>query len=141
MRLVLDTDVIISGLISTKGPPGLLVRAWLHDSCFELVTSKKQITELARAMNYEHLRARIHPEQALNVLENLGVRAVLATDLPTLGVSTDPDDNVILATAVAGKAALVVSGDKRGMLELGEVEGILIVTAREAVERLGLEEE
>lgn len=119
----------------------MLVRAWLHDSCFELVTSKKQITELARAMNYEHLRARIHPEQALNVLENLGVRAVLATDLPTLGVSTDPDDNVILATAVAGKAALVVSGDKRGMLELGEVEGILIVTAREAVERLGLEEE
>ena len=45
----------------------------------------------------------------------------------------------ILAVAITGKADLIVSGDKKHMLALGEVEGIPIVTAREALDRLGTE--
>ena len=47
--------------------------------------------------------------------------------------SPDPDDNLILAAAVAGNADLIVSGDKRHMLSLGDVEGIPIVTPRDAL--------
>lgn len=141
MRLLLDTNIIISGLISTKGPPGALLHAWLHNSCFELVTSEEQIAELTRAMSYDHLRARIRPEQALNVLENIDAQAIIATDLQAIEVSPDPDDNMILATAVAGNADAVVSGDNRDVVALGEIEGIPIITAREAVERLGIEAE
>ena len=92
-------------------------------------------------MAYEHLRSRIDPVQAQEFLENVDVLAVMATDLPTIELSPDPADNVILATAVAGQAELVVSGDKADVLELGEVEGIPIMTARAALERLGMVEE
>lgn len=51
-------------------------------------------------------------------------------------LSTDPHDNAILATAIKAGASLVVSGDKEGMLELGEVEHIPIVTPRAALARL-----
>ena len=50
-----------------------------------------------------------------------------------MNYSPDPDDNIILATAIAGGADIVVSGDKRDMLALGEVEGIRNMTARDAM--------
>ena len=51
-------------------------------------------------------------------------------------LSPDPTDNQILATAIAGGADLIVSGDKKHMLALREVDGISIVTARKALELL-----
>ena len=115
------------------------MRAWLSGR-FELVTSEEQLDELRRVLDYEHLKRLIKPAQARDFVENVDALAIMAVDLPVLDVSPDPDDNVILATAVAGDAEAVVSGDKRDVLALGEVEGVSIITAREAVERLGLEE-
>ena len=114
--------------------------AWL-DLRFELVTSAEQVDELRRVLAYEKLRPYISPEQARDFVENIEVAASMATNLPTLRASPDRDDNVILATAVAGEADAVVSGDKRDMVALGDVEGIPIITARQAVERLRLEPE
>ncbi|MCG8468794.1 MAG: hypothetical protein MJB57_11405, partial [Gemmatimonadetes bacterium] len=71
-------------------------------------------------------------------VENVEVLGVLVSDLPVLELSPDPPDNVILATAVAGEAELIVSGDKGHVLELREVEGIPVVTATDAVRHLGL---
>ena len=51
-------------------------------------------------------------------------------------LSSDPKDNPISAAAIAGKADLIVSGDKRHMLVLGQLEGIPILTARDALDRL-----
>ena len=137
MRILLDTNILVAGLLSPRGVPGRLVRAWLRGG-FELVTSREQLDELARVLSYERIAARIDPVQARDFLENIDVLAVLATDLPLLELSPDPPDNVILATAVAGRADAVVSGDRAGVLALGEVEGIPILAAREALERLGL---
>ena len=50
--------------------------------------------------------------------------------------SPDPMDNQILAAAIAGGVDLIVSGDKRHMLALLDVDGIPIVTARKALELL-----
>ena len=61
---------------------------------------------------------------------------MVATDLPVVDASPDPDDNPILAAAIIGRADLIVSGDKGHVLALGQVEGIPIVTARDALERL-----
>ena len=49
MRLLLDTNVIVSGLLSPKGPPGKLVRAWL-DGRYDLLTSEEQLDELRRVL-------------------------------------------------------------------------------------------
>jgi uncharacterized protein len=60
---------------------------------------------------------------------------VSPTDTPRV-VPTDPDDDQVIAAAVAGQADLIASGDKRDLLPMGSFQGIAIVTAREAVERL-----
>ena len=64
------------------------------------------------------------------------VAAIVVPSIGQVDVSADPDDNMILASAIAGRADLIVSGDKPGMLNLGEVEGIRIVTPREALSLL-----
>lgn len=68
---------------------------------------------------------------------NILISARILTDLPVVSWSRDPDDNIILATAVAGKADYLVPGDKKGLLILKQVEGIPILTASEALKRLG----
>jgi putative PIN family toxin of toxin-antitoxin system len=129
VRILLDTNIIISGLLSSESPPGKLIQGWL-DGRFELVTSQAQLDELLRALGYERLCDRISPEQARDFLENIETAAIVVSSMPEVGFSSDPDDNIILATAIAGSADLIVSGDKPGMLALSEVEGIKIVTPR-----------
>jgi len=135
VRILLDTNIIISGLLSSESPPGKLIQGWL-DGRFELVTSQAQLDELLRALGYDRLRDRISPEQARDFLENIEAAAIMVATVPEVEFSSDPDDNIILATAIAGGADLIVSGDKPGMLTLSEVEGIKIVTPREALDRL-----
>ena len=60
---------------------------------------------------------------------------VSPADVPRV-VPTDPDDDHIIAAAVAGQADLIASGDKRDLLPMGSFQGIPIITAREAVVRL-----
>ena len=64
------------------------------------------------------------------------VAALVVLAIGEVNVWADPCDNVILATAIAGGADLIVSGDKPGILRLGAVEGIRIVTPREALNLL-----
>lgn len=113
-----------------------MLRAWLGGR-FELVTSREQLAELARVLDYPRLRSRVLPEQKHDFLNHIEALADLAVDLPTLDVSPDPSDNVILAAAVAGRAHLVVSGDFAGMLALKDVRGVPIVSVSEALRRLG----
>jgi len=136
VRIVLDTNVIVAGFISPNGPPAKLLAAWL-DGDFWLVTSTFQLDELNRVRSYDRLRDRFAPGHAEDFLRNIPARAdVIGDELPGIDLSPDPDDNRILATAVAGKADLIVSGDKNDVIELGTVEGIPIVTARQALHRL-----
>lgn len=64
--------------------------------------------------------------------------AEVLTDLPSVMLSPDPDDNMIIATALEGQANYIVSGDKKDLLSLGSVQNIPIITARQAVEYLGI---
>ncbi|MBK8097744.1 MAG: putative toxin-antitoxin system toxin component, PIN family [Planctomycetes bacterium] len=137
MRLVLDTNVLVSGLLSAKGPPGQLVAAWLEHR-FELVTSADQIDELRRVLAYPKLSRYLDPAEARDFVENLEVLAIVAASLPDVTASPDPDDNMILATAMAGGAEAVVSGDKADLLALHEVAGVQIWSARATLQRLGL---
>jgi uncharacterized protein len=61
-------------------------------------------------------------------------KALVVEDLPNLDVSPDPDDNPIIATAIAGEAQYLVSRDKRDVLDLQAVAGVRILTIREFVE-------
>ena len=56
--------------------------------------------------------------------------------MPKLDISKDPEDNPVLAMAVAGEADYLVSGDRRGLLAHKKVGSARIVTAREFLRML-----
>lgn len=135
VRIVLDTNILIAALITKGPPPDGLYQAWLRGE-IELITSTAQLTELAAVLARPRLKKYLDADEAAAIVENMDTRATILDAPPDVDLSPDPKDNPILAAAIAGKADLIVSGDKKHMLALGEVEGIPIVTAREALDRL-----
>ncbi|MCK9516795.1 MAG: putative toxin-antitoxin system toxin component, PIN family [Ottowia sp.] len=139
MRVVLDTNVLLAALISPYTPPDTIYRAW-RDRRFELVTSTKQLEELRRVSRYPKLR-RILPPHRVGAMVNNMQGAVVLERLPELPQDvelSDPDDAFLVATAIAGGAAWLVTGDRRaGLLQLGRVGGAAIVTPREFVREIG----
>lgn len=134
VRVVLDTNILIGALITRDTPPDVLYRAWLRGA-FEVVTSRAQLAELAEVLARPRLQRYIDPDEAAIVVEHLETRATVLRDVSPVNLSNDPADNEILAAAVAGRVDLIVSGDRRHVLSLGEAEGIPVVTAREAMDR------
>ena len=135
MRIVLDTNVLVAALITKGTPPDRLYRAWVRGE-IEVITSAVQIAEIADVLARPRLQKYLDADEAAAIVHNLDTRALVLDDLPDVDLSPDPKDNPILAAAIAGNADLIVSGDKKHMLALGEVEGIPIMTAREALDRL-----
>ena len=135
MRIVLDTNIFVSALISGEGFPGQLLVSVKRDR-ITLVTSAYQLDELRDVLKRERLKPYLRPEEANDLLYHLEAVGMVVHELPEMSLSPDPKDDPILATAVAGAVDLLVSGDKADMLALGHVEGIPIVTARDAVRML-----
>ena len=101
-----------------------------------LITSRFQIDELRDVLARDRLQPYIPREEVDDLLYHLEAVAVVVAELPDArSLSADPDDNPILATAIAGDADLIVSGDRGDMLALGSAGGIPIITAREAAAR------
>ena len=128
MRVVLDTGILIAALITKNTPPDLIYQAWRKKK-FELITSEWQLSEFRRVSRYPKLRKYLVPAEAGNMVNGMRYQALVLTELPTLDVSQDPDDNPVLAMAVAGEADFLVSGDKRDLLALRTIEKTKILTA------------
>lgn len=135
MRVVLDTNILISALITRNTPPDKLYQAWLRGE-IELIVSDAQIAEIHDVLSRPRLRRFIDKDEADAIVENIDTRALIITELPVVTLSPDPKDNPILVSAIRGKAELIVSGDKKHLLALGDVNGIPVITAREALERI-----
>jgi uncharacterized protein len=113
VRAVLDPNVLIAGLLSPRGTPARIFRAWL-DGAFELVVSPALLAELERALGYPKLARRIPLEDGQALIELLRRSAVLVDDPVGLSLpfaSSDPADDYLLALAAHSRAALV-SGDR-----------------------------
>ena len=123
MRVVLDTGILIAALITKDTPPDRIYQAW-RKRRFELVTSQWQLDEFRRVSRYPKLRKYLLPIEAGNMINGL------RHDLPDVELSTDPDDNPLLAMAIAGEVDYLVSGDKRDVLAVKKVGKASIVTAR-----------
>lgn len=138
MRVVLDANILIGALITKGAPPDSLHQAWLRRE-IALVTSIAQIHELADVLARNRLRKFLNADAATAIFKNIDTCAVILAESPSVSVSPDPMDNRIPAAAVSGCVDLIVSGDRKRMPALQEVDGIPIVTAREALESLGME--
>ncbi|MFN8373625.1 MAG: putative toxin-antitoxin system toxin component, PIN family [Anaerolineae bacterium] len=137
MKLVLDTGILISALITKGTPPDLLYQAW-RENKFELLTSDAQIAEFLRVSQYPKLKRYLKPIEAQQLVAGLQSQAEVLLSIPEVSYSPDPDDNKIIAIGIVGKTDYIISGDKRHMLSLDTVENIPIIAARKAVEILHL---
>ena len=127
MRVVLNTNVLLSALISPHGPPDVIYRAW-RAARFEVVTSVTQLDELRRASRYPKFKAVLQPHRVGTMVNNLQ-RAVVLEHLPTGIEADDPNDAFLLAMAVASEAEYLVTGDHRaGLLQRGSIGRTRIVT-------------
>lgn len=127
MRVVLDTNVLLSALISPYGPPDVIYRAW-RAARFEVVTSTAQLDELRRASRYPKFKAVLQPHRVGTMVNNLQ-RAVVLEHLPTRIEADDPNDAFLLSMAVASEAEYLVTGDHRaGLLQRGSIGRTRIVT-------------
>jgi putative PIN family toxin of toxin-antitoxin system len=135
LKVVLDTNVLVSGLISSQGPPRQIVDAWLEGR-FTLVTSLYLVEEVAHVLTHPGIaeRVRLGEPEVDAVLAALLSQAEMAPgELELPGVTRDPKDDAVVACAVEGEADYIVSGDG-DLLVLGEYAGIEVVTPRRFVE-------
>ncbi len=137
MRLVADTNVVVSGLL-WLGNPGRLLEAAANGRV-TLYTSPVLLAELARTFNTPKL-ARPVLRSGLTLDDLLGrylnVAIVVRPDAVPRVVPDDTDDDHVLACALAAQADLIVSGDKHLLNLGGNYRGIRIVTPTEAVQSI-----
>lgn len=112
MRAVVDVNVLISGMLSAQGSSAEILRA-SRDGQLELVVSEMLLAELERTLAYPKLSKRIPPEKGaafVNWVRDHGTLAEDPANPPPVG-SRDPDDDYLIALAIARRAYLV-TGDQ-----------------------------
>ncbi len=138
-RLVIDTNIFISALISPAGLPARILESIRHNKTVHLV-SDPVVEEYLRVLNYPRIRKfkNITDLSIAQIMAYLVYGTERVELVSTIGISPDPDDEIFLSTAVDGRATLIVTGDKAHLLSLRKVNEIPIVSASDAAERLGI---
>lgn len=135
MRVVLDSNILLSALISPYSPPHRIYQAW-QKGAFELVTCAEQIEEIRRASRYPKFKSILQPHRVGFMVNNMQRTAVI-DPLPEGYEAADPADAWLLALADASQANYLVTGDKRaGILSLGKIGQAQIVTAAAFCDRV-----
>jgi putative PIN family toxin of toxin-antitoxin system len=137
MRVILDTNVLLSAFIRVDSNPYKIVQAWI-DGRFELVSSAAQTEEIARVSRYPRIRELVGSAEIGWLVNRIRERALMVTRLPTLDISADPGDNFLLGMAQTARAEFVVTGDKAGLLALGTHRESRIISVTAFVTRLDL---
>ena len=130
MKVVLDTNVFISGVFFT-GPPFRILKAW-RDGLLQLVISPEILYEYQRAG--EALAKQFSAIDLRPMIDLVTVSAKVFPDVK-LGdpVCDDPDDDKFIACALAGKTRLIISGDKH-LLKVSGFRGVRILRPRDFVD-------
>ncbi len=137
MRIVADTNTVLSGLLWQGAPRRLLDLA--RERKGTLCTSLVLLAELAEVMARDKFAERLRAAgvSAIELLQDYERLAETVTPeaLPTPVIERDPDDDHVLACAVSAEARLIVSGDSH-LLDLKAYRGIPIHTASVALSKI-----
>ncbi len=129
MKVVLDTNVWVSAWL-WRGVPGNLIRLARKRQII-ICTSEALLNELETTLNYDKLQKKI---QSLNFTKEKLIEGtkelVVFYPINNLNVPElrDPDDTIVLATAIASNANIIITGDQ-DLLTLTEYQNISIMTA------------
>lgn len=135
MRVVLDTNVLVSALIVKVGKPAQIIN---QIGAYDLLTSKEILAETYKALHRPHIQKRypLSTKEIDSYTQRLrGISTIIQPTIKVRVIKDDPDDDKFLALAKEGGADYIVSGDP-DLVGLGEYEGIPILTPAQFLEVL-----
>jgi uncharacterized protein len=137
IRATLDTNVLAPGIItSPQTVNGQVIQAW-RDNKYSLVLSEVILTELSRTLSQPYFSARLTAAQIEAILNLIRSEAtVVPLLIPVAGVATHPEDDLILATALSGKAHYLVTRDEKLQAKVKQYKGVVIVSPPVFLQRL-----
>ena len=131
LKVLLDTNQLVSSLLSTRGPQSRLIDAWRRRA-FVLFMTLGQLEEVAEILDRPKI-ARKYPISLTDrqaFLDLLRSEAIVLADERAPGVCRDPDDDYLLGCAAAGGVDYLVTADA-DLLSVGRYRGVSIVDARQ----------
>lgn len=129
MKVVLDTNVVVSAFLSSAGVPARILE-YLKNDAYQLLISEPIIDEYRRALTYKRVRDRHglsdeEIDRAINDLDSASIRITPVTKINV--VESDPDDDKFFECAIDGGADFVVSGDS-AVQSVRELQGIQVLS-------------
>jgi uncharacterized protein len=135
MRVVVDTNVLVSGLL-WGGPPNQILK-WVRDGRFQILACRQTAAELERVLQYPRFSRRLSGIQvtAQEVIAYYMNMVYFVPDVEKIPevIRDDRFDNIFLALADKHHATLIISGDQH-LLKLKQYHSIQIVTPAEATQ-------
>lgn len=130
MRVVIDTNVLVSAVLSPHSVPGRILEL-LRQERFELLISDEIFVEYSVALQYDRVRKRhrLSDELLNKMLQDLRAVSVLVIPSVAPNVVSDPDDNKLFACALSGGAHFIVSGDI-AVQTVNQYQGIRVLSPR-----------
>lgn len=136
MRLVLDTNVVVSGLLWDGAPRSLL--RFARDKRVDLITSLPLLAELTNILEWPKFAKKIAASTLTidELVDRYAALTEMVRPILTPRIAPDPDDDVVIGTAAAAAAGLIVTGD-RALLSVVAHGDVRIVGVAEALQIVG----
>ena len=113
MKVVIDTNILVSGLMFPESIPGRVIAAW-SEARFDVVSSHEQLAEIGRVLAYPIIRRILKwdDQRIEHFIKGLYIRVEMAQPESTsVEELRDPDDSPIVGALLAADADLLVTGD------------------------------
>ena len=133
-RVLCDTNILVSAFIA-GGPPSRVVESAI-DGRIELLIASPVVDELERVLTVKLGLDRGRVSEITTLLNELASNRLPSPSTTPPSITGDPDDDLILTCAVEGHVDVLVSGDRRHLLPVGEYKGVRIVTAQRLLAEL-----
>jgi putative PIN family toxin of toxin-antitoxin system len=135
MRVVIDPNLLVSYLLTHRGPIAQIIDVHLAHEDFTLLICTQLLEELDRVLQYTRFQRYFNNETRLRFIALIAALGELV-DVPDEAprILRDPKDDYLIACALAGNADFLVSGDK-DVLELKAAGKIQVVSARQLLAR------
>jgi putative PIN family toxin of toxin-antitoxin system len=135
IRVTLDVNVLASGFPAEAGTPSDLIQRWTNLE-YELVLSAHILEGLERTWQKPYYQLRYSSQRVGDALSLLRTAATIVVPATTVsGVGEDEEDDLVLATALAGNADFLVTGDKH-LQSLNVYRGVMILSPRQFLDVL-----
>jgi len=135
MRIVLDTNVLISAIIF----PGICrsIVASLEENRYTLFLSPALLEDLFRALEKPKLKKLISPDTFEEIISLIHMKATIVEPRIKIKACRDPDDDAVLECAASAKARIIVTGDQ-DLLTMKKFRNISVLSPRRFASRLKL---